>query len=272
MVKGGSFQKPSQDFELANQHFPISSIVLWGGLGSGKTLAALSTPVKPAVIIDAERGSRIYFEQQKQLNAIGIDLSDIERVECLTRDEFFKYMLKFKEQYTPENKLGTLIIDPYSLVEDWFNEWFFKKPDIQQLLDKQKGLAWGAFKSTMKGVLLQWMNVCELLILTSHARKEFVGGAPSGGKEPKCGEVPLETSDLVIMLRRTQGKQIPDGLIVQDKGKSRIIGLPEFIPDFSIKRLEDFIRNPREWSEYQAPPEENILEKITKTITATEEE
>lgn len=258
---------PKKKEEKVELKYPVSSILLWGNLGCGKTLAALSTPVKPCILIDTERSSQIYFEQTEQLKAIGIDISDIERIECLDKTSFFETNRKLKEKYLGKEKMGTLVIDTYNLAEDWFNDYFWNLPEIQQQSMKkgQTALIWGKFKSMMKDVLLDWLAMSKLLILTTHARGEFVGGAPTGEKQPKCGEVPLETMEMVVMLHREPNQVIPSGFTTPPKGKSRIIGLPPCIPDFELKKLESFIRDPQEWGKHLAP-EERIIDKVTKTL------
>lgn len=246
------------------EKLPLSTILLWGVLGSGKTLAALSTQQKPIVIIDTERSSKIFFEQMEQCKEYGIDLEGALRIECLDRDSLFEANRSIKSEFSSKKKIGTLIVDTYSWAEDKWQEWFFNKPENVEIAKKQSGLVWGAFKTMMRKIILEWMSISELLILTSHARTEYIGNAPSGSKEVRCGETAKELSEMIIMLHRQPNSQLPDAYTTPPRGKSRILGLPPVIPQFTIHKLRDFIRNPRNWDENKAP-EETPLDLIQKT-------
>jgi len=54
---------------------PVSVITVWGASGVGKTLFGITSPYKPVLFLDTERGSKPYKVS---------GLYDFERKECLT--------------------------------------------------------------------------------------------------------------------------------------------------------------------------------------------
>jgi len=232
--------------EKEKKDYPFKMLLIWGRLNSGKTLAALSSPVEPKVIVDLEESSTLFFKQKEKCKSIGINLDTTERYDCLTQAEYFATMKELKVKYPPgENKIGTLIIDPYSQAEDYHQDYFFGLQSTQHLIDtKRSALAWGHFKDMMRAHIREWKTMCKLLILISHSRAEFVSNAPTGEYMPKCGDVAKELTEMMVMLHREPSSEIPDGFTTPPRGKSRILGLPSLIPDFTLLQLEDFLFQP----------------------------
>lgn len=224
----------------------FKTIVVWGEGGSGKTLFGLTSPIKPILMLDMHDSARLYEIDAKRLGL-----------------EFTRVDLK-SQPYSSAGKpaveskhWGTIVID--TVQELWlpFMQYMAKTSE-----DVQKNFAMGLNQIAMAQIGREFANLikgimsrCDLLVMTAWE------GEFNKKKYPKCPDVVLNLTDLVIHLERDPNKKIPSGVLT----RKRFDGLPPRLPEATWKTLAHYIQNPVNY-ESLAPEEQVVLMPVSIVI------
>lgn len=242
-----SVVKPQTDSKsrAAVLEAPVSVITVWGASGVGKTLFGITSPYKPVLLLDTERGSKPYKIS---------GLYEFERKECLT----WLGPSGMKEQLAAikAGQWGTITIDTGTQFCDWVAKETFTRASPQRV-EKQSMLVWGDAKHKLRQYIMDLMAKTKVVVITANSRLQKDGVT----REARILEPVYALSDLFIELRREPNQRIPYGLTMPPTSKSRIMALPPRLPQATWEVILRYIlEKPADWQNLES--DEAIPEKV----------
>jgi hypothetical protein len=227
------------------QEAPISIITVWGASGVGKTLFGITSPYKPVLVLDTERGAKPYKVS---------GLYDFKHNQCQTW--MGKEGLKEQIRIIRRGEYGTVLIDTGTQFCDWVAKETFTKSPAKKV-EKQSMLVWGDAKHTLRQILMELMPKTKVIVITAGSRLQKDGET----REARILEPVFALSDVFMELRREPNQRIPYALTMPPTSKSRIMGLPPRIPKATWEAILGYIlQKPADWN--NLTPDESIPEKL----------
>jgi hypothetical protein len=225
--------KGSENLSPLIQEAPISVITVWGASGVGKTLFGITSPYKPVLVLDTEKGAKPYKVS---------GLYEFNHVQCVT------WMgasgLKEQLRIIRRGEYGTVVIDTGTQFCDWVAKDTFTKAPAKKV-DKQSMLVWGDAKHTVRQILMDLMPKTKVIVITAGSRLQKDGET----REARILEPVFALSDVFMELRRDPNQRIPYGLTMPPTSKSRIMSLPPRIPKATWDALLRYIlEKPADWT------------------------
>lgn len=224
---------------------PFGPPCFWGKRGSGKTLAILNSPWQPVHIIDVENSSSDYFIHQKRLIEMGIIPQEFTRTPCLSFEAFNKEYLRITGQEVQGGKLvktsdglkfGTIGLDTTGQISTWVATSKFASVS-EAKAEKMSQVVWGQIRDSLRNMLLQLQEHCDLIILTAHEREY------RGAFSPRLNPSILELTSFSIRLMRPPNQKLPDA----DFTYNRLPFFPPRVQQFTITKMLDYIQHPADW-------------------------
>jgi hypothetical protein len=180
-----------------------------------------------------------------------------------------------------EKKYKIIVVDPVEFLQDQIVQETWEDPNLSTpYKEKNTSFMWGRVKKDLAKQILRLRTRCEVLGVTSHARREFVAAKPTGRFEPKFLDPIWYACDFVALLNRRLNHQFPDASFMPPIGKARSFRIPPSIEDFSwTKLLKYMTEEPVDWKKLKKEEMAseglellNKLEKIVGTHTEGGEE
>jgi len=185
---------------------------------------------------------------------------------------FLAQVINGKETYT------AIVIDTVEALQDVIVEKTWNDPNLSDAYkEKNTPFMWGRVKKEIGKILLKLCATkTEVLLMTSHARREFVGGRATGRFEGKLLDPIWNLCDFVAFLERRPNHRYPDAAFMPPLGKSRILALPPRIEDFTWTKLFKYVtEKPADWSnlkkEEMVSEGLELLQTIERVAVAGEE-
>jgi hypothetical protein len=242
----------------------IEVIVGTGEFGSGKSIFGASICPGPETLACDNEGSLTIYK------SIGFQHWDMAK----------ELLIRYPNGYTPmqryihwrdksrdmlkSGKYKVFITDPFSEIEAGCAQYVEKHPGqygyTPAQFQKSTGLFWGAVKEALKADLDNLRTYCETIYLTVHMRNEFVGGRPSGKREPKGKETLFELASLFLEFQREPNTPIPAAKVLKsrlavprfDNGNLKMLAvLPPRLPQATAQAIRHYIANPPDYQHLQ---------------------
>jgi hypothetical protein len=230
---------------LLLQEAPISVITVWGASGVGKTLFGITSPYKPVLVLDTEKGAKPYKVS---------GLYEFAHLQCLT----WMGPSGLKEQFRiiRAGQYGTVMIDTGTQFCDWVAKETFTKAPAKKA-EKQSMLVWGDVKHTVRQILMDLMPKTKVIVITAGSRLQKDGET----REARILEPIFALSDVFMELRRDPNQRIPYGLTMPPTSKSRIMSLPPRLPQATWESILRYtLEKPADWANLTS--DESIPEKL----------
>jgi len=227
------------------QEAPISIITVWGASGVGKTLFGITSPYKPVLVLDTEKGAKPYKVS---------GLYDFKHIQCQTwlGPEGLKEQIRIIRR----GEYGTITIDTGTQFCDWVAKETFTNAPAKKV-DKQSMLVWGDAKHTLRQILMELMTKTKVIVITANSRLQKDGET----REARILEPVFALSDVFMELRRDPNQRIPYGLVMPPTSKSRIMSLPPRLPQATWETILRYIlEKPADWNNLTS--DESIPEKL----------
>jgi hypothetical protein len=260
--------------------FDLGVIGLTGDFGTGKTIFGLSIcPGSDTLIYDAEDGAETY----KTLGFHRVSMS----TEMLKKHpkgykpiDLFNWWLAHVRSIKP-GQYRVIVLDPVSEIENGLVEFVRQNPAQFGYTAGQFAAAaplmQGAAKDFWKSILVDIRARCETFVFTSHLRKVFKGGTPTGKKEPKGKETLFQLASLYLRLERVADSkgvvpEVPSAIPLKHRlAKHEIVDgdlqwislLPPRIPTATPASIRKYILSPPDYSKLK-PGERVVEEKMSE--------
>ena len=268
--------------------FPFRMIGLTGRFGSGKTLALLDFMLmaqemgakkEGLLYLDTEGSAEpyLYNEPYSGLKMTYVDATEPGVTSSWIRALGGEILEKPPAELQPH--YDVIAIDTVDIGQEEISDLVWEDPGISDNMKEKSGpLVWGRVKKKIyKPFLIMKSRRTDVLLVAAHTRGEFVAGKATGRKEGKFMEPLWKLADVIGFLERRPNTRLPDVVFDPPRGKSRILGLPPKISDFSWKKFLEYIgKPPADWKslkkEEMVQEAQGVLELMAKIASTKEEE
>lgn len=228
---------------------PFKMFAFAGRFGTGKSLACADLLVlanesgvvaEDLLFVDTEGGMTPYMLEPHYRDKFLLK-------EVIDPEDALKLIAEIKKE---EKHYKIIIIDTAEFIRDDIEEKTWEDPNLSEAYKtKNTTFMWQRVKKDLAKQILRLRIKCDVLGLTSHARKEFVASKPTGRFEPKFLDPIWYACDFVALLSRRLNHQFPDASFMPPIGKARSFRIPPSIEDFNWNKLLKYLTDaPVDWS------------------------
>lgn len=245
---------------------PIPVLGLTGEYASGKSLFACTIcPGPQTLVFDTELSTLTYKDS---LGFTHRNLCEIMR-DMKPVDKFLKWAEMVRQE--PAGKYRVIVLDVVSEIEIGLVDWVRRNPAefgyTASQFSQSAAIMWGCVKDHWKSVLSDLAVRCETFVFISHMRDVFVGGRPTGKREPKGKDTLAEMATLYLMMERPVDKkgnkqQVPSAVVLKDRLVSmRTLAsgeiemcptLPPRLPKATPVAIREYMAAPPDYSKLKA--------------------